>query len=101
MSKYRKILEFYRPEFLTDLQVSRLQDQGLLKVWMQVETDEERNSVELSGFDELAEAVSYLLLADHVLISEEVGTGKEFGTIRIRCRVDDCYSEFWCDTATV
>ncbi|MCG7497501.1 hypothetical protein MHO82_11555 [Vibrio sp. Of7-15] len=101
MSKYRKILEFARPEFLTDLQVSRLKDQGLLKVWMQVETDEEHNSVELAGFDELAEAVSYLLAAEHVLISEEVGTGKEFGTIRIECWVDECYSEFWCDSATV
>ncbi len=53
---------------------------------MQVETDEGHKSVELSGFDELAEAVSYLLSADHVLISEAVGAGKEFGTIRIRCR---------------
>lgn len=99
MSRYKTIFEFSRPEFLSDVQISRLEDQGMLSVWMQAENDEEGKSIELSGFDELADSVSDLLQAEHVCISEELGTGKEFGTIRIECWVDGSYSEFRCDSA--
>ncbi len=99
MSEYRTLLEFTRPEFVKDLNVSRVQEQGLLKVWVLVSKGNLEESIELTGFDDLAESVSNLIEAEHVVISKEVNSGKEFGIIRINCWVDGSYSEFFCDTA--
>ncbi len=99
MSNYKTLLEFSRPEYITDLSTSRLQDQGLLKVWFQVSKQNSQENIELSGFSELAEAVSDLLEAERAVISKEIDSGKEFGTIRIECWVDECYSEYTCDKA--
>jgi len=99
MSGYRTLLEFSRPEFVTELQVSRLQDQGLLKVWLQIDAADSGKSIELHGFNDLAEAVSHLPSSERVIISKEVNSGKEFGTIRIECWDDEGYSEHFCDTA--
>jgi len=99
VSEYKTLLEFSRPEYIRDLSANRLQDQGLLKVWFQVSKQTSEESIELSGFSELAEAVSGLLEAERVVISREIESGKEFGTIRIECWVNQCYSEYTCDKA--
>ncbi|MGF1723218.1 hypothetical protein [Photobacterium nomapromontoriensis] len=101
MSKYRQIFEYSRPGYLKDLSVNRKCEQGLLTVWLQVLDGELVKSIELSGFEELADAISPILIADRVIISEELGTQKEFGSIRIECWADTDYSEFWCDSAAV
>ena len=97
--EYKTLLEFSRPEYVKDLSVSRSQDQGLLKVWLQVSKNDSEEAIELSGFEDLADAVSNLLQAERAVISKEANSGKEFGTIRIECWVDECYSEYTCDTA--
>ena len=99
MPEYKTLLEFSRPEYVKDLSVSRLKDQGLLKVWLQFSKNDSEETIELSGFEDLAEAVSALLQAERAVISKEANSGKEFGTIRIECWVDVCYSEYTCDTA--
>jgi hypothetical protein len=97
--EYKTLLEFSRPEYVKNLSVSRLQDQGRLKVWLQVSKSDSEETIELSGFEGLTEAVSALLQAERAVISKETNSGKEFGTIRIECWVDECYSEYACDTA--
>lgn len=99
MSEYKTLLKFSRPEYIKGLNANRADDQGLLKVLLLVSKQDSEESIELSGFSELAEAVSDLIEAERVVISKEINSGKEFGTIRIECWVDECYSEYTCDTA--
>lgn len=99
MSEYKTLLKFSRPEYVKELNTNREQDQGLLKVCLQISKHASDESIELSGFSELAEAVSDLLEAEKAVISKEINSGKEFGTIRIECWVDECYSEYTCDSA--
>ncbi len=99
MTNFTSILDFTRPEFIRHMHVSRHIDQGLLEISIQVKTVGGDKEVILSGFNELAEAISQLVLAERVIISREINTGKEFGTFRIECWVDETYSEFWCDLA--
>jgi hypothetical protein len=96
--EYKTLLEFSRPEYVKDLSVSRLQEQGLLKVWIQVSKNASEETIELYGFEGLTEAVSSQLQAERAVISKESNSGKEFGTIRIECWVDECYLEYTCDT---
>ena len=99
MSEYKTLLEFSRPDFVKDMSLSRTQEQGLLKVWLQVSKGGSEQSIELSGFEGLSESISDLVDAERAVISKEVNSGKELGTIRIECWVDECYSEYFCDTA--
>jgi hypothetical protein len=99
VSEYKTLLKFSRPEYVKELNTNREQDQGLLKVCLQISKHASDESIELSGFSELAEAVSDLLEAEKAVISKEINSGKEFGTIRIECWVDECYSEYTCDSA--
>ncbi len=99
MPEYKTLLEFSRPEYVKDLSVSRVQEQGLLKVWLQVSKNDSEETIELSGFEGLAQAVSSLIEAERAVISKDTNSGKEFGTIRIECWVDECYSEYTCNTA--
>ena len=96
MSEYESILELEKPHFITQLKANRSMDQGKIEVSLQTS---QGKVICLYGHDELAEALSELLTAERFSISREVGSGKEFGTIRIECWVDGCYSEFLCDTA--
>jgi len=72
---------------------------GLLKAWLQVSKNGSKEVIELSGFEDLAKAVSSLLQAERAVISKEANSGKEFDTIKIECWVDEFYSEYTCDTA--
>ncbi|WCN09954.1 hypothetical protein [Marinomonas mediterranea] len=99
MAEYRTLLEFSRPEFVKDLSVSRVQEQGLLKVWILVSKGDLEETIELTGFEDLAESVSNFIEAERAVISKEIDSGKDFGTIRIECWVDESYSEFFCDSA--
>ncbi|HCG8768786.1 hypothetical protein [Vibrio parahaemolyticus] len=97
MSEYKKLFECARPDFISHLTAVREEEQGILKLSLQTGSQ----YVDLLGFDELADSTSDLLLAERIIISEELDTYKEFGTIRIECWVDDCYSEYWCDRANI
>lgn len=97
MSKYKKLFECVRPEFISELKTTRTEDQGVLKVSLQTYN----HHIELFGFEDLADSVSSMLCAEIIVISEELNTGKEFGTIRIECWVDESYLEYWCDRASV
>ena len=99
MSEYKTLLEFARPEFVKDLSASRTQEQGMLKIWMQISKQNSLETIELWGFADLAASVSCLLEAERVVISKEINSGKEFGTIRVECWVNECYSEYICDKA--
>ncbi|WP_269533762.1 hypothetical protein [Chitinimonas sp. BJYL2] len=99
MLEYEKVFEFTRPEFVAELHAFLSQEQGQLNVSLVVEKADGRATIELSGFDGLANAVSILIESEKVLISKETNSGKEFGSIRIECWVDECYSEHWCDSA--
>jgi hypothetical protein len=99
VSEYKTLLEFERPEYVKDLSASRTQEQGLLKIWMQISKQNSLETIELCGFANLAESVSSLLEAERVVISKEINSGKEFGTIRVECWVNECYSEYICDKA--
>lgn len=99
VSEYKTLLEFARPEYVEDLSASRTQEQGLLKIWMQISKQDSLETIELCGFDDLAESVSRLLVAERVVISKEINSGKEFGTIRVECWCDECYYEYRCDKA--
>ncbi|MDH2431100.1 hypothetical protein QCD60_00840 [Pokkaliibacter sp. MBI-7] len=99
MSEYKVLLEFLRPEYIKDLSVSRAQEQGLLQVWLNVSKQGSEQSITLSGYNDLASALSDLLQVERVVISRELNSGKEFGTIRIECWDDDRYSEYRCDKA--
>ncbi|MFA0612489.1 hypothetical protein BCT01_20080 [Vibrio tasmaniensis] len=101
MSEFKTIVECARPEFVSNLNVSRSQDQGILEVYIEIKTLSGHITVTLSGFDDLSEAISQILLSEHFVISEELHTGKEFGTVRIECWEDASYSEYWCDSATL
>jgi hypothetical protein len=97
--KYKTILEFSRPEFVSDLRASRSEDQGLLNVSLNVTKTDHEVNIELSGFDGLAQAAGHLLESERAVISKEINSGKEFGSIRIECWVNECYFEYWCDAA--
>ncbi len=99
MSEYKTLLEFARPEYVKDLSASRNEEQGLLKIWMQISKKDSIATIELWGFAELAESVSGLLAAERVVISKEINSDKEFGTIKIECWVDECYFSYLCDKA--
>ncbi|KLV04107.1 hypothetical protein ABT56_15985 [Photobacterium aquae] len=96
MGDYETLFECTRPEFISELTVSRVKEQGMIKVRLQ----SENTVLELFGFEDLADSISTMLSAERVVISEELNTGnKEFGTIRIECWADESYSEYWCDSA--
>ncbi|EJB8573775.1 hypothetical protein RG677_003498 [Vibrio parahaemolyticus] len=97
MGEYKKLFECARPDFISHLTAVREEEQGVLKLSLQTGSQ----CVDLFGFDELADSASDLLSAERIIISEELDTYKEFGTIRIECWVDDCYSEYWCDRANI
>ncbi len=97
MGEYKKLFECARPDFISHLTAVREEEQGILKLSLQTGSQ----CVDLFGFDELADSASDLLSAERIIISEELDTYKEFGTIRIECWVDDCYSEYWCDRANI
>jgi hypothetical protein len=99
VSEYKTLLEFARPEYVSDLSASRTEEQGMLKIWMQISKQNSLETIELWGFADLAESVSCLLEAQRVVISKEINSGKEFGTIRVECWVNECYSEYICDKA--
>jgi len=99
MPKYEVIFEFCRPDFVSNICATRTEDQGLLQVYLQVESNGREKSLTLTGFDELAESISYFLVSEHAVVSKEIDTGKEFGTIRIECWNDEGYSVHWCNTA--
>ncbi|EPE2288043.1 hypothetical protein ACSG6H_004766, partial [Vibrio alginolyticus] len=97
MSSYKKLFECVRPDFICSLTATRTEEQGVLKLTLRSENE----NVELYGFEDLADSVSDLLSSERITISEELGTYKEFGTIRIECWVNESYSEYWCDRANV
>ncbi len=99
MPEYKILLEFSRPEYVKELNASRVQEQGLLNVWLQVKKEHSLVDIELSGYGQLGEAIGPLLNSERVIISRELNSGKEFGTIKIECWVDDRCSEFICDAA--
>ncbi len=84
---------------MKDLSASRNEEQGLLKIWMQISKKDSIETIELCGFAELAESVSGLLAAERVVISKEINSGKEFGAIKIECWVDECYFSYLSDKA--
>ncbi|MDO6707394.1 hypothetical protein [Photobacterium sp. 1_MG-2023] len=90
-----KLFECARPEFITRLNVTRIEDQGMLQVNLQTESQH----LTLHGYEALADSVSDMLMAELIVISEVLNTGQEFGTIRIECWVDESYSVYWCDSA--
>jgi len=98
MSNYQKLFEFEQPWFVSDLTTSKVSAEDDLKLWFQVECNAECKSIEIEGLDDL-ELVSNLLQSEKVIISEELNTQRNFGTIRIECWVDGSYSEFWCSKA--
>ncbi len=101
MAKFVKLLEFSKPDFISDLQFNQLELNKKVSVWFQVESNnEESKHIDLTGSDDLIESISELLSAEKVIVSREINTNKEFGTIRIELWVDGCYSEFWCDSAS-
>lgn len=97
MSSYKKLFECVRPDFICNLTATRTEEQGVLKLTLR----SEHENVELYGFEDLADSVSDLLSSERITISEELGTYREFGTIRIECWVNESYSEYWCDRAHV
>ena len=99
VSEYKILLEFSRPEYVKEISVSREQEQGPLKVWLQVAKQNAEERMVLSGFDELGQAISSLLEAERAVISSEVKSEKEFGTIRIECWLDERHIEYTCDKA--
>ena len=97
MSEYNKLFECVRPDFINNIQAIREEDQGILKLSIR----SQNQYIDLYGFGELGDSVSDLLSAEKIIISEELGTYKEFGVIRIECWVDESYSEYWCDRANI
>ncbi|WP_259399135.1 hypothetical protein [Pseudoalteromonas sp. SG43-1] len=98
MNNYRVLFEFERPWFVSDLTTSKVSADGDLKLWFQVEYNDACKSIEIEGLDDL-DLVSNLLQSEKVIISEELNTQRDFGTIRVECWVDGSYSEFWCSKA--
>lgn len=97
VSEYNKLFECLRPNFVSNLTAIREEEQGILKLSICTKSQ----YIDLYGFEELADSVSDLLLAEKIVISEELNTYKEFGTIRIECWVDESFSEYWCDRANI
>ncbi|EGU30855.1 hypothetical protein VIBRN418_16251 [Vibrio sp. N418] len=97
MSDYKKLFECVRPDFIGNLTAVRTEEQGVLKLSLR----SNNQTVELYGFEDLADSVSDLLSSDRITISQELNTYKEFGTIRIECWVNESYSEYWCDRVNV
>ncbi|MGF1687417.1 hypothetical protein L4C36_12080 [Photobacterium japonica] len=95
MSEYKTLFECVRPAFICNLHAERAEDQCILKLTLQSDSQH----IVLFGFEGLTDSVSDLLSAERIVISEELNTCREFGTIRIECWVDEVYSEYWCDRA--
>ncbi|WP_046007371.1 hypothetical protein, partial [Pseudoalteromonas rubra] len=68
--------------------------EGDLKLWFQVECNDECKDIEIEGLDDL-DLISNLLQSEKVIISQELNTQRDFGTIRIECWGEGSYSEFW------
>ncbi|WP_244951640.1 hypothetical protein [Pseudoalteromonas luteoviolacea] len=98
MNNYQILFEFQQPWFVSDLTTRKVSAEGDLKLWFQVEFNDECKDIEIEGIDDL-DLISNLLQSEKVIISEELNTQRDFGTIRIECWVDGCYSEFWCSKA--
>ncbi|KJY80865.1 hypothetical protein [Vibrio nigripulchritudo] len=96
MNKYKILFEFKQPWFISELSASKCNMEDELKLWFQVECDEDCRSIRLEGVEDL-DLVSSLLQAEKIIISQELMTQKELGTIRVECWVDGSYSEFWCN----
>ncbi|OED71326.1 hypothetical protein A143_17120 [Vibrio splendidus ZS-139] len=94
----KSIFEFKSPWFISDLNISRVSEDDSVKLWFQVEFGDDCKSINLQGLNDL-DVVSELLQSERVIVSIEKNSQREFGTVRIECWADGCYSEFWCDHA--
>ena len=99
MTTMVNILEWSKTEFIETITITQVQDQGLIDVRIKINSQQQH--VLLSGFDGLAESISCLLLAEQVIISQETGTWKDYGTVNIEVWRDGCYEEFCCDTIKI
>ena len=98
MSNYQILFEFQQPWFVSDLTTSKVSAESDLRLWFQVECNDECKDIEIEGLDDL-DLISNLLQSEKVIISQELNTQRDFGTIRIECWVEGSYSEFWCSKA--
>ena len=55
MSSYKKLFECVRPDFICNLTATRTEEQGVLKLTLR----SEHENVELYGFEDLADSVSW------------------------------------------
>ncbi|OCQ23749.1 hypothetical protein A7985_07360 [Pseudoalteromonas luteoviolacea] len=97
-SDYQVLFEFEQPWFVSDLTFRRGSAEDDFKLGFQVKYDDECKSIEIEGFNDL-DLISNLLQSEKVVISRELNTQREFGTICIECWEDGSYSEFWCSRA--
>jgi hypothetical protein len=92
----KSIFEFKTPWFISDLSTSRLSETATVTLWFQIEYGDDSKSINLYGLNDL-DIVSDLLQSERVIVSKEENSQKEFGTFKVECWVDGCYSEYWCD----
>lgn len=96
MTEFRSLIEWNRPSYVAVLNVCRDRDQGIATVAVSLNSDDRDIGFELIGLNDY-DSLGSLLESERIVISEEIGCQREFGSIRVECFNDGCYSEYWCD----
>ena len=96
MSEYKKLYEFGPDWEATRILIDRTGPNRALSFSVKFEKNGE--SVELK-FDRPNEVDNIVELIDveHVVVSKELGSQREYGTIRVEF-LGDCWSEVFCDS---
>ena len=98
MEDFEKILEVKHPRYISQLRISRERDQGIATITIEISNNETMEILKLFGLNDF-DSIPSMLDAERVLISKEIGSQRQFGTIRVECFDDDSYCEYWCDRA--
>ena len=99
MSKKQKLYEFGSGWVVTRVSAERKRGEGPLSFRVQIESEEEKVNLHFErpkSIDNLLD----LLDAEDLIVSEEVGSQKEYGNIKIEFLNESWgdWGEIWCDS---
>lgn len=99
MNNMKKLYEFPDSWYVSGISVQRDAPGTKLSLLVKFTNNSKSMSINLTHPDN-DDILTALLDADHVVISQESGSQREFGTVHVEC-FSETYFECWCDSANV
>lgn len=92
------IYEFGSAWEVTRVAIERKGYEKILSFTVRFEKGEEVVELEFLGPKDI-ETLPELIDMEHVVVKQEIGAQKEFGTIKVEF-LEECWQEVWCDSVS-